>query len=417
MRTIYLFPLAFAVILLLVQCSSDSITITPFDLATNTGGTSTSGTQGSIINVSTDITADITWTTGNTYILDSLITVSNGATLTIESCVLVKAENGATGLVIDKGANIDAQGTESCPIIFTSVDDALVNGDIVSPNLTAEDVGLWAGVFILGDAPVSTYSSPSTLELLPGLPTYGGTNPTDDSGILSYVSIRHTGYETRPDEATCGLVLAGVGSGTTIDHVELFSNSDDGLVVQGGTVNITHLITSAFQDDGIDCDKGYGGTMDNLIGIGGNARNSSLELDGGEGASNPSFTLTNASFQGSQNSEYYIDFQQRVNCVISDAYFFGFDSVSTVILARDEDADNWLNDAIDVVNLEFNTSHLVAGNTTIGDIFVDKGANANDAFSTKAPDARIVTAPTVGADKSRFLRWTVADLIGALDDF
>lgn len=396
--------------LLFYQCQEDIIDVNPVD---------SRSIQEGVITVEENITGDVTWTSGNTYLLNDMLSVTNNATLTIEPCVVIKAANGATGLIIDKGAKINAQGTAECPIIFTSAADELETGEIVSPNLTAEDVGLWSGIFILGEAPVSSSTPDNIVPLLPQQPLYsfGGATPDDDSGILSYVSIRHTGYETAPYETPSGLNLGGVGSSTSISHVELFANLDDGFLVVGGTVDVSNLITSHFKDDGIDCDRGYAGTMNNLIGIGGNLNNSSLELEGGEGQANPSFTIRNASFKGSQGGEDYIEFQRDVNCVIENTYFFGFDADAQVRLDRDSDADNWLAELIDVVNLEFNTAHLSAGNTTIEAIFVDAGDNGNDAFQIRTPDAGIVAAPTTGADKSVFEGWTVADLTGALNDF
>ncbi|MEL6252677.1 MAG: hypothetical protein AAFR87_11750 [Bacteroidota bacterium] len=423
MRLFLHLTLGSILILLFIQCQPDRVIITPgtsiVPITPADPDTTNNNLQnsGDTIHISTDIIADETWLSNNTYILDTMITVTNNAKLTIESCVVVKAAYGATGLIIDQGADIDAQGTASCPIIFTSVNDSLIPGDIVSPNLTGADHGLWGGIFILGEAPVSTMSSPSILQYLLGGYTYGGQSTSDNSGIFTYVSIRHTGFETAPYETPCGLLLAGVGSASMIDHVELYANSDDGFVILGGTVNINHVVTSHFNDDGFDCDKGYAGTMDNLIGIGGNGRDASLELDGGEGATNPSFTIRNASFKGSQDGEYYVDFQKNVNCLIENSYFFGFDEASEVILERDIDADNWLAGDIDVLNLEFNTSHLTSGNTTIGTIFVDRGLNGNDAFTLRLPSASIVTSPSVGANKADFAGWTVADLSGALTDF
>ena len=124
------------------------------------------------------------------------------------------------------------------------------------------------------------------------------------SRVVEYVSIRHTGYETAPDETPSGLNLAGVGNGTTIDKVELFANSDDGFVAIGGTVNVNNIVTSHFNDDGYDCDRGYAGTLHNLIGIGGTASNSSLELDGGEDTDNPSFTYVRMGTQINSRREF-----------------------------------------------------------------------------------------------------------------
>jgi hypothetical protein len=353
------------------------------------------------------------------YILENLVSVEGGATLTIEPCVLIKAAVGKTGLIISKNAKIDARGTPDCPIVFTSVLDELMPGDIVSPNLTGQDVGLWGGIFVLGNAPISSVQSSTIISLLPQNPLYafGGDDASDNSGELSYVSIRHTGFETAPAETPSGLTLGGVGNGTTIDNVELFANADDGFLMLGGTVEINNLVTSGFNDDGLDIDMGYSGTIDNVIAIGGSGKNSALELDGGEGAENPSYRIRNASFKGAIDGGYYIDFQNNVHCSIEDVYFFDFFEEAQVKLNMDQDAQNWLARSIDISRMEFNTSHLNAGNTTIETIFFDAGDNGNDAFTIRTPDASIVTSPTVGADKSSFDDWTVADAIGALNDF
>jgi hypothetical protein len=388
------------------QCQPDEIILTPKK-------------DQEIIVISENISSDVTWTSGNTYVLESMIAVTDNATLTIEPCVVVKADNGTTGLIVSQGAKIDAQGTATCPIIFTSIEDSIEPGTVLSPNLTEEDHGLWSGIFILGNAPASTGLPSNIISLLPeyGEFAYGGDNPEDNSGTLAYVSIRHTGYETAPFETPSGLNLGGVGTGTTIDKVEVFACTDDGFLIYGGTVNVTNVVASGFRDDGLDCDVGFAGIVDNLIGIGGNDNNYALELSGGDGPENPSFTIQNASFKGSQVGEGYIDFRANVNCTVENAYFFGFDANAQVSLDKDEDASNWLAELVDVSNVEFNTSHLSSGNTTIETIFVDAGDNGNDAFTIRLPDASIVTSPTVGADKSVFLDWTVAGQTGALDDF
>jgi hypothetical protein len=406
MKKLALFIISVGVPLFFYQCQTDSITELPIEQQS--------------VTVDTPITGNVTWTSGNTYVLTDMITVAEGATLTIEPCVVVKAENGVTGLIVERGAKLQAEGTAECPIIFTSTDDQLEPGEIVSPNLTGDDHGRWSGIFLLGYAPVSSQDSLwNIMSLLPNWDpfVFGGNNPNDNSGTLRYVSIRHTGFETAPFEIPSGLNLGGVGAGTIIDRVETFACSDNGMRILGGTTKMNNIITSHFRDDGYDCDMGYAGTMDNLIGIGGNENDYALELDGGEGNTNPTYTIRNASFQGGQTGEGYIDFRKDVNCLVENTYFFGFDANAQVALEENLDADNWLNELIDVVNLEFNTSHLTTGNTTIETIFVDSGDDGNDAFLLRNPNATIVTTPTVGADKSVFSGWTVADQTGALDAF
>lgn len=376
---------------------------------------------GQIIELPEIITENATLSSGNTYVLNGLVTVTNGATLSIEPCVVVKAHHGATGLVIDTGSRIDATGTSDCPIIFTSTDDQLEPGMIESPNIDPETNGLWSGIFLLGKAPVSIFDNGqnSIMSLLPELTplSFGGTTSDDNSGRMRYISIRHTGFEISPFETPAGLNLGGVGNGTTINHIELVGSKDDGIKIFGGTVSASSILVSNFTDDGIDCDLGFSGSIDNIIGIGGTNCRSALELDGGEGQDNPMYFIRNISFKGSMNGEEYIDFQHSVNCFIENAAFFGFDEQSNVILDDDVDAANWMETFIDVENIQFRTSHLNTGNTSVETIFTDLGPDGNNAFQDRIPDAQVVSVFTTGADKTAFEGWTIASLSGELSDF
>ena len=67
---------------------------------------------------------------------------------------------------------------------------------------------------------------------------YGGTEATDNSGVLKYISIRHGGANIGEGNEINGLTLGGVGSGTTIENIEIVANDDDGIEWFGGTVNV-----------------------------------------------------------------------------------------------------------------------------------------------------------------------------------
>jgi len=264
--------------------------------------------------ISENITANETWYADTVYQLGGRITVTAGATLTIEPGTVIKGEAGtganATALLIARGAKLMAEGTASLPIIFTSVadeitHDQLLTGDFKSPNLDATVSGLWGGVIVLGNAKISASNASGDVSevQIEGIPTsdanglYGGSDDADNSGVITYVSIRHGGANIGSGNEINGLTLGGVGSGTTIENVEVVSNQDDGIEWFGGTVNVTNVVVWNAGDDGIDTDQSWGGTLDNFVVITPSDR--PFELDGPEGTYEASHTIKNGNVQAS----------------------------------------------------------------------------------------------------------------------
>ncbi len=202
----------------------------------------------------TTLTADKTW------ILDGMVFVNNGSTLTIEAGTIIKGKPGegeaASALIVAKGAKITAIGTANKPIIFTALADDL-NGSVAKT-----DRGLWGGVILLGYGQLNT--TPSTLNI-EGIPTteprgqYGGNDDNDNSGTLKYISIRHCGTNIGADNEINGLTLGGVGSQTTIEYIEVFASNDDGFEFFGGMPQTKYLISAYCKDDAFDYDQGYRG--------------------------------------------------------------------------------------------------------------------------------------------------------------
>ena len=207
----------------------------------------------------------MTWTANNTYILDGLIFVDSGATLTIEAGTVVKGRaandisNGdfASALIVKRGSNIEANGTAEAPIIFTAERDDVSDLDDVGPT----ERGLWGGVIILGSAPTNTGVTNNAIEGIPEAENafYGGSNADDDSGTFRYVSIRHGGAVIGADNEINGLTLGGVGRGTTIEYVEVFANTDDGIEWFGGTVDVKYALVAYSGDDSFDYAQGWDG--------------------------------------------------------------------------------------------------------------------------------------------------------------
>jgi hypothetical protein len=115
---------------------------------------------------------------------------------------------------------------------------------------------------------------------LAGLDRFGGFDADDNSGIIKYVSIRHGGSNLAANSEVNGLTLGAIGKGTTISYVEVYGNTDDGFEWFGGTVNCDHLVVIGQQDDGLDIDVGYSGTVQFALVVGGIAGDKLLEWDG-----------------------------------------------------------------------------------------------------------------------------------------
>ena len=265
------------------------------------------------ILVTQDIATSTTWTADNTYNLQKQIYVLPGATLTIEpGTVIASTTNLGGSLAICRGARIDARGTQADPIIFTSKADVAtwVGGDSTTGTWRAA-ANEWGNITVMGrgyigkygtGAPAGNTASPSASNtivmegLVPAFAgdttvEYGGGNDADDSGTLSYVSLRYGGKVIGLGNELNGLSLGGVGSNTVIDHIEIMNNVDDGIEIWGGKVNLNFFSIWNIGDDSLDVDQGWRGKCQfGLIvqgysvgaaqgsGIGDNA----IEIDGAE---------------------------------------------------------------------------------------------------------------------------------------
>lgn len=211
------------------------------------------------MTVSADITSNTTWTSANTYELSGIISVKNGATLTIQPGTVIY---GDSALIISAGAKINAQGTQTQPIVFTS-----------KQSVGNRAPGDWGGLIILGNGITNTAcgtcsTSPNT-NYIEGFAStfpeilYGGNNNADSSGVLSYVRIEFAGVKlssTNNSEIN-GLTMGGVGSKTKIDHIQVSFCGDDGFEWFGGAVDAKYLVSFRTLDDDFDTDFGHSGRV------------------------------------------------------------------------------------------------------------------------------------------------------------
>lgn len=353
-----------------------------------------------------------TWTSNNIYVLDGRVVVDEGVTLTIEPGTIIKAKDGqesnASALIVDQGAKLVANGTAEKPIIFTSVNDNIKAGEKNS-TLKASDAGQWGGVIVLGKAPISVAAS-SGKGYIEGIPAglsygeYGGTNTADNSGSLKYISIRFSGVAVAPNSEIQGLTLGGVGNGTTIENVEIFSNKDDGIEFFGGTVNVKNVVIYGQEDDGLDVDQAYSGTIDNALIIQTEKSDSALEIDGPEGNATGSFTFKNITINMNNIAGKKIaDFRDGATGKLENIFVNNINTTGNVVNVNDEKTIVTLNGSkLNFVKWEF----VLPAGKTVANLFTSKGTTAPDITKFTSNSIGVENGKqTVGANTSVFA-WT-----------
>jgi hypothetical protein len=198
----------------------------------------------------------------------------DGPTMTVEAGATLAWQSNDKFMVINRGSQLVAIGTATAPITFTSVSD--VNGT-VGP----EDDQQWGGMVIdgfgvsnkctytgtrgvdlalVGECDVASEGSAGSDENY-----YGGANDEDSSGRLDYVIVKHTGATVGNGDELNGITFGAVGSGTTVTNLQVYSVFDDGIEMFGGAVNVTNYAAVYVNDDSIDLDEGWKGTVRNAL--------------------------------------------------------------------------------------------------------------------------------------------------------
>lgn len=213
------------------------------------------------VDVTTDITANTTWTRGNIYRLVGFRKVANGATLTIESGTKIIGDFNTVGssLFVLPGSRIIADGTAALPIVFTS-----------SQPDGQRQPGDWGGLIIIGNGIINrsgtvNIEGTGTSAENPLVPYSGGTNNADNSGMLRYVRVEYAGYGPATNAELNSFTFAAVGSGTTLDFLQSLNGLDDSFEFFGGAVDAKHLVSYESGDDHFDMAEGYSGRLQYLI--------------------------------------------------------------------------------------------------------------------------------------------------------
>ena len=378
-----------------------------------------------------NITENKTLDASKIWLIKGRVSVIDGTTLTIPAGTIIKAASGtgadASTLIVARGGKIIANGTADNPIIMTAAADNIQVGGTYpesGPALKVDTRGLWGGLLILGRAPCSFKSDVTELQI-EGIPTsdtnglYGGSVSDDNSGSFQYISIRHGGAEIGEGNEINGLTLGGVGSGTTVNQIEVLGNVDDGIEFFGGTVKATNLLVWGQGDDAIDIDQGYAGTIDGALVVLTAASDHGFEIDGPEGSAPGRFTLKNATVIGATDDcdaegvdGEMADFRKGATGDILNILFKDFAGGKDVELDASADASTYTAGTLTFVNIDI--LHPLDGNgnvcsdvESVDKIFDDKSDEST--FETDASTfAEIVTVQKEGnglSDDSTF-SWT-----------
>ena len=419
---------------MLASCGKEGCT-DPTALNYNPDATKDDGSCEEVANeeyvLSGSISENKTLDASHIWTLDGRVFVEAGSTLTIEAGTIIKATPGtgsnASTLVVARGGMINAEGTASAPIIMTSTSDNIAVGQTSGTSLTENVRGLWGGLLLLGNAPGSFSGDVSEFQIegIPATDTrglYGGTDPADNSGVLRYVSIRHGGAEIGEGNEINGLTLGGVGTGTTIENIEVVGNVDDGIEFFGGTVNASGLLVWGQGDDGLDIDQAYAGTISNSMVILNEASDHALEIDGPEGSATGRFTLDGLTLIGTNDEcaptgvdGEIADYRKGATGDNNNIYVMNFTAGKDIELDKAADNATYMAGTLTFAGFEFTParhdgSDCFTPNLTDGSIFNEKAGDNTCTF--EADGATICTvvadgANTVGATASSFA-WTFA---------
>ncbi|MBA3836897.1 MAG: hypothetical protein C0499_04465, partial [Zymomonas sp.] len=186
-------------------------------------------------------------------------TGTTNVVLAIEPGVILFAGTGTSWLAVNRGNSIQAVGTPTQPIIFTSRDN-------IQGLNTETSTGQWGGVVLLGRAQTTDCSASAAT---PGTTAcerqtegaidpavYGGANNTESSGRISFVQIRYSGFVLSGNSELQSLTTSSIGSGTVLNNIMSYNSSDDGAEFFGGRVNMRFFISVGAEDDNLDTDTG-----------------------------------------------------------------------------------------------------------------------------------------------------------------
>lgn len=198
-------------------------------------------------------TGDVTLPKG-TYTLKGWVYVDKDAKLRIPAGTIIKGDKTTmASLIVEPGGYVEMKGSKDAPIVMTSAQPA-----------GSRRPGDWGGLIICGYA-----TNNQGTQQIEGGPTtiHGGDAPADNSGIYQYIRVEFAGYPFDTDKEINGVTFGSVGSGTTIDHIQVSYSNDDSFEWFGGNVNCNYLVAYKGWDDEFDTDNGFSGKVQYCLSI------------------------------------------------------------------------------------------------------------------------------------------------------
>ncbi|MBK6860223.1 MAG: T9SS type A sorting domain-containing protein [Saprospiraceae bacterium] len=206
------------------------------------------------------------------YLLKGFIVVRNGGKLVIPAGTIIRAiadlnasPKNYASIIVERGGKIEITGDRNNPVVISSAKAA-----------GSRERGDWGGLLIAGRSIHNLWNAGTDAVQMEGfnnvtfdanLAHFGGTDPLDNSGIISYLRLEFGGLAFEINKEINALTLGSVGSGTVINHVQASYSNDDSFEWFGGSVNSSHLIAWKGTDDDFDTDNGYNGISQFGIGV------------------------------------------------------------------------------------------------------------------------------------------------------
>ena len=310
---------------LIFACEKDNtpdIVINDNSVINNISGGDGTDPGDNTVNLSGVYTENLVLDSEIDYVITGPVLMADGTTLTIPAGITIKAQPVGVNayIAIQQGAQINALGTASNPIIMTS-------------NASSPSSGDWGGLVICGKAPINSTAdgSEDTATSEVGGLSYGGNTPTDNSGNIQYLRIEYAGGAIDGNAELNGLSLYAVGNGTTIDYVEIYEGSDDGIEFFGGTVNASHIVIVNAEDDSMDWTEGYTGTLTDVYIQHGVSHDKAFECDGyntdfsNEGGYFSAPNVTNVTVVGANDASEAIRLRAGTQGIFTNVVLNDFD--------------------------------------------------------------------------------------------